>query len=71
MLCAAINRLNGTEFTTEGTQKIVDEFKLMLDGDDLGRAFYNCLISGYHGLKLINFENFSGNINTYQVVTER
>lgn len=70
VLCAAINRLNGTELTIDDTKKIVDEFKLMLDGDDLGRAFYNCLIGGYHGLKLIDFDDFSGTRNTYQVVTE-
>lgn len=69
-LCAAINRLNGTELTIDDTQKIIDELKLMLDGDDLGRAFYNCLIGGYHGLKLIDFDDFSGVRNTYQVVTE-
>lgn len=70
ILCASINRLNGTELTIEDGQKIVDELKLMLDSDDLGRAFYNCLLCGYHGLKLIDFDDFFGTRNSYHVVTE-
>ncbi|WP_158386097.1 hypothetical protein [Clostridium aceticum] len=36
-------------------EKIVDEIKTILSGDDFGRAFYNMLLSGYNGLKLIDF----------------
>ena len=46
-LRSSINRLNGTELSLEDTQKIVDELKLMLDNDDLGRAFYTVLLNGY------------------------
>ena len=47
LLRSSINRLNGTELSLEDTQKIVDELKLMLDNDDLGRAFYTVLLNGY------------------------
>lgn len=70
ILRATINRLNGTELSMEDVQKIVDEFKLMLDSDDLGRAFYSALVNGFNGLKLIDFDDFTGTRNTYHVVTE-
>lgn len=40
LLCAAINRINGIEYTLEDTQKLVNELKLVLDNEDIGRAFY-------------------------------
>ena len=70
VLCAAINKLNGTELSIGDTKKIVDEIKIILGGDDLGRAFYSILLNGFKGLKLIDFDDFSGINNTYQVVTE-
>ena len=45
----------------------LSRLKLLLDNDDLGRAFYESLISGA-GVKLIDFDNF--NNNTFNVVTE-
>lgn len=39
LLCAAINRINGTEYTIEDAKKLVSELKVVLDNDDLGRAF--------------------------------
>lgn len=70
LLRSSINRLNGTELSLENTQKIVDELKLMLDNDDLGRAFYNVLLNGYNGLKLIEFDDVTGVVNSFCVVTE-
>lgn len=68
----AVNRINHTCLTEADIEKIITEFKNALSGDDLGRSFYTYLISGYHGLKLINFDTNAdteeGNI--YQVVTE-
>ena len=70
LLRSSINRLNGTDLSLEATQKIVDELKLMLDNDDLGRAFYNVLLNGYNGLKLIEFDDVTGAVNSFCIVTE-
>lgn len=69
-LRAAINRINKTNLTVEDVQKIIGEIKIVLSGDDLGRAFYAMLISGHNGLKLIDFDLENGVGNTFQVVTE-
>lgn len=70
VLCDAINRINATSLTTTVVQKIVNALKAMLENDDLGREFYSVLINGYNGLKLIDFEDFGGTVNSYHVVTE-
>jgi type I restriction enzyme R subunit len=51
--------------------RVLEETKLLLDNEDLGKAFYGRLIN-QSGIKLIDFsspENFAKN-NTFQVVTE-
>lgn len=70
LLCAAINRINGIEYTLEDTQKLVNELKLVLDNEDIGRAFYFILLNGYKGIKLIDFEDSVGEKNSFHVVTE-
>lgn len=70
LLRAAINRINGIEYTLEDTQKLVNEFKLVLDNEDIGRSFYSILLNGYKGIKLIDFEDFTGKKNIFNVVTE-
>ena len=70
VFCDAINRINATSLTTTDVQKIVNALKAMLEDDDLGREFYSVLINGYNGLKLIDFEDFGGTVNSYHVVTE-
>ncbi len=50
--------------------RIVAELTVVLSNDDLGRAFYKLLLSGYNGLKLIDFSNVNGLGNNFQVVTE-
>lgn len=70
VLCDAINRINATSLTTTDVQKIVNALKAMLENDDLGREFYSVLINGYNSLKLIDFEDFGGTVNSYHVVTE-
>lgn len=67
---AAINRINKTNLSIHDVQKIIDEIKIVLSADDLGRAFYAMLLSGYHGLKLLDFSSTDGTDNTFQVVTE-
>lgn len=67
---AAINQINRTNLTKANVEKIIAELKIALSGDDLGRKFYSYLLSGYHGLKLIDFDTSNGANNIYQVVTE-
>lgn len=66
----AINRINRTNLSVADVLKIVGEIKIVLSADDLGRAFYGMLLSGYNGLKLMDFSTRTGAGNTYQVVTE-
>lgn len=68
--CAAINRINHTSLTLEETKKIIAEIKIILNNEDLGKAFYAVLLSGYKGLKLIDFDSSNGVENTFEVVTE-
>lgn len=70
LLCAAINRINGTEYTIEDAKKLVSELKVVLDNDDLGRAFYSVLLNGYNGIKLIDYDDVRGEKNSFSVVTE-
>lgn len=48
-------------------ERLLDEIKILLDAEDLGKTFYQRLISS-SGIKLINFENFER--NSFHVVTE-
>ena len=58
--------------STNLTDKITRLFDSLkneeLNSDDLGESFYNALLHGKDGLKLIDFDNF--NRNTFNVVTE-
>lgn len=70
LLCAAINRINDLEYTLDDTRKLVNELKLILDNEDIGRSFYSVLLNGYKGIKLVDFNDTAGVINTFNVVTE-
>ncbi len=70
LFCDAINRINGTALTIDDVRKIVSELKIILDNDDIGRAFYSILLNGYHGIKLIDFDDVKGERNSFSVVTE-
>lgn len=70
LLCAAIVHINGMEFTIEDTIKLVSELKIILDNDDIGRAFYAILLNGYNGIKLIDFDDVLGEKNSFSIVTE-
>lgn len=62
----AIAKINpGIEDTNVG--RVLEDVKLLLDNEDLGRAFFERL-SDRSNIKLIDFENF--NNNTFHVVTE-
>ena len=64
----SINRLNGTALTETDVDSLVEELAIKLNTDDLGRAFYKILLSGFNGLRLIDLEDESR--NSYHVVTE-
>ena len=64
----AINRINGTQFDINEIKKIVEELKIKLSNDDLGKAFFEYLQKGYRGIKLIDFEDIEK--NSYVVVNE-
>lgn len=70
LLCVAINKINNIEYTIEDTQKLINKLKLILDNEDIGKEFYNILLNGYKGIKLIDFSDFEGNLNSFSVVTE-
>lgn len=63
-----INRLNDTALTETDVDSLVEELAIKLNIDDLGRAFYKILLSGFNGLRLIDLEDESR--NSYHVVTE-
>ena len=62
----AIGRIN-PELDPDDIGRLLDEVKLTLDNEDLGKAFYEALIDR-SGIKLIDFENFDN--NSFHVVTE-
>ena len=64
----SINRLNSTALTEADVDSLVEELAIKLNTDDLGRAFYKILLSGFNGLRLIDLEDESR--NSYHVVTE-
>jgi len=51
----------------EGALRVYEEVGLVLDNEDLGKAFYEKLVSK-SGTKLIDFDNFDN--NAFHVVTE-
>ncbi|MGG4343692.1 type I restriction endonuclease [Paenibacillus lautus] len=66
----ALNRINGTTLSALEVNKIIEELKISLSADDLGRDFYSKILFGCNGIKLVDFERASGKGNTYQIVTE-
>lgn len=63
---SSIERINKT-INDLDSNKIFEEVSLLLDYEDLGKAFYQRIIEK-SGIKLIDFENFEN--NSFHVVTE-
>lgn len=61
-----IKRLN-PDFNDGDVKRFYDEISLCLENEDLGKVFYEKLVSK-SGSRLIDFENFDN--NTFNVVTE-
>lgn len=53
--------------TEDDAKRLLNDVSLLLDNEDLGKAFYERLTQK-SGIKLIDFENFEN--NTFNVVTE-
>ncbi|MCB9187841.1 MAG: type I restriction endonuclease subunit R [Flavobacteriales bacterium] len=63
---SAMSRIN-ENFTVDQANKLLDEIRLELDYEDLGKAFYQRLVDR-SGIRLIDFEHPEN--NSYHVVTE-
>lgn len=55
------------DFDEDKASRLLVDTSLLLDNEDLGKAFYEKLVSE-SGIKLIDFENFEN--NTFNIVTE-
>ncbi len=56
-----------SDFDEDQAERLLQDTSLLLDNEDLGKAFYEKLISN-SGVKLIDFDNFEN--NTFNVITE-
>ena len=63
-----LEKINNREFSNYDIDGIINELKLLLSNEDLGKSFYKILINGYKGIKLINFE--VPNDNLFNITTE-
>lgn len=66
LFATAIKKINPS-ITENDVSRLLSDVKLLLDNEDLGRAFFERL-SERSNTKLIDFENFSN--NSFHVVTE-
>lgn len=62
----SIGKIN-SDFESEDIERKLEELKLVLDYEDLGKEFYNKL-TATSGIKLLDFETFEN--NSFHVVTE-
>ena len=63
----SLKRIN-KDVNDSDLEKLLNELKIQLDNEDLGKKFYNTLLYGYNGIKLIDFNDV--NNNAFNVVTE-
>ena len=64
----SISCINGKTLSEQDAAALISELSIKLSNEDLGKAFYNILLNGINGIRLIDFEHSSR--NTYHVVTE-
>ena len=64
----SLNRINKTNLSDMDTKKIIEEIKIKLDNDDLGKSFFTFLQKGYNGLTLIDYIHPEN--NSFCVATE-
>ena len=65
---AAIEKINGRQFSEEEVQNLLDKIDSLISNNDLGKEFYNWLINPIDEVKLIDFDNIDNNI--FEVVDE-
>lgn len=63
----SIIKINNQELDEDDAKRLLENVSLALDNEDLGRAFYNMLVST-SSPRLIDFKNF--NNNSFHVVTK-
>ena len=63
-----VNRINACSLSEQDIDRILEELSVKLSNDDLGRAFYEVLLHGINGLRIVDLED--GTKNTYHAVTE-
>ena len=61
-------KINNKEYSNFDIDGIINELKLVLSNDDLGKSFYKILLNGFKGTKLIDFNNIDN--NNFNVTTE-
>ncbi len=64
----SLSIINGKTISQQEADNLIAEISVKLSNDDLGKAFYNILLNGINGLRLIDFQDDSR--NTYNVATE-
>ena len=65
---SAINKINGSNFSIDEIQTLIDKIHGVISNNDLGKEFYSWLIDPIDKVKLIDFENIENNI--FEVVDE-
>ncbi|MCL2339388.1 MAG: type I restriction endonuclease, partial [Actinomycetia bacterium] len=63
-----LEKVNGKQFNNEQIEFFIQELKIKLNAEDIGRAFFKALQKGLGDIKLIDFENSDNNL--FHVVTE-
>lgn len=64
----ALEKINNREISDEEIFTLLGELNLLLKNNDLGKEFYNRIISTEHDIKIIDFENIHN--NDFAVVDE-
>ena len=62
VLRAAAERINGIGFSGERFERLMEELRLLLDAEDLGKSFYGTIRDGWNGIRLIDFEHPENNL---------
>ena len=56
LFCDSIARINGKQLSNHDVDTLLSELTVKLSNDDLGRAFYNILLNGINGYRLVDFD---------------
>ena len=64
----ALEKINNREITDEEIYTLIGELNLLLKNNDLGKEFYNRIISSEYDIRIIDFDNIDN--NDFAVVDE-